>query len=87
VTPRNATGAQKVFKKAERVEFKTNAGDVILTGAEGAERCDYDVRVCTDSIVLPKSLRTFSPWKEEISFGCRWVRKDALISTIKVLRE
>jgi hypothetical protein len=35
-TPRKASGARRAFKKAERVEFKTNAGNVIfLTKAEG----------------------------------------------------
>jgi hypothetical protein len=61
--------------------------ECVFDGKAIAEQCDYGVRVCTDYIVLPKSLRTFPPLKEETSFGCRWVRKEAFISAIEALRE
>lgn len=61
--------------------------ECVFDGKATAEQCDYGVRVCTDYIVLPKSLRTFPPLKEETSFGCRWVRKDAFISAIEALRQ
>jgi hypothetical protein len=61
--------------------------ECVFDGKAIAEQCDYGVRVCTDYIVLPKSLRTFPPLKEETSFGCRWVRKEAFISVIEALRE
>jgi hypothetical protein len=61
--------------------------ECVFDGKAIAEQCDYAARVCTDYIVLPKSLRTFPPLKEETSFGCRWVRKEAFISAIEALRE
>lgn len=59
----------------------------IFDGKEIAEHCDDGVRVCTDYIVLPMSLRTFPPLTEETPFGCRWVRKNAFISELGNLRE
>lgn len=61
--------------------------ECVFDGKEIAERCDYGVRVCTDYIVLPKSLPTFPPIAEETAFGCRWVRKKVFISALETLRE
>jgi len=60
--------------------------ECVFGGKEMAETCDYGVRVCTDYIVLPKSLRTSPPLSEETAFGCRWVRKTAFISVLETLR-
>jgi hypothetical protein len=59
----------------------------VFDGKEIAGHCDHGVRVYTDYIVLPKSLRTFSPKAEETAFGCRWVRKKAFVSVLESLRE
>jgi hypothetical protein len=56
-------------------------------GKEIARKCDYGVRVCTDYILLPKSLPTFPPMTEETDFGCRWVRKDTFIAVLGTLRK
>jgi hypothetical protein len=61
--------------------------ECVFDGKEIAEHCDNGVRVCTDYIVLPKSLRTFPPLAEETAFGCRWVRKTAFISVLESLRD
>jgi hypothetical protein len=50
------------------------------------EECDYGVRVCTNYVVLPKSIATFPPMVEETSAGCRWVRKEAFLSELARLR-
>ena len=60
--------------------------ECIFDGKEVREHCDYGVRVCTDYIVLPKSLPAFPPMTEEPPFGCRWVRKTLLISVLGSLR-
>jgi hypothetical protein len=44
-------------------------------GKDIAQSCDYGVRVCTDYIVLPKSIATSPPMSDDPPFGCRWVRK------------
>jgi len=56
--------------------------ECVFDGKDVNKNCDYGVRVCTDYIVLPKSLRTFPPMAEETAFGCRWVRKKAFISLL-----
>ena len=61
--------------------------ECVFDGKEIAERCNYGARVCTDYIVLPKSLPTFPPLEEESPFGCRWVRKKAFISVLENLRK
>ena len=61
--------------------------ECVFDGKEIAEHCDYGVRVCTDYIVLPKSLRTFPPIAVVTDFGCRWVRKKAFISVLERLRD
>ena len=54
-------------------------------GNDIREKCDYGVRVCTDYVVLPKSIPTFPPVSENTPFGCRWVRKSAFISLLSGL--
>lgn len=56
--------------------------ECVFAGRDTAEQCDYAVRVCTDYIVLPKSMRTFPPVTESTPFGCRWVRKSDFISLL-----
>jgi hypothetical protein len=59
--------------------------ECVFGGNTTAERCDDGVRVCTDYIVLPKSMPTFPPMTEDTSFGCRWVRKQGFISLLGTL--
>ena len=48
-------------------------------------QCDDGVRVCTDYIVLPKSMPTFPPESTNTDFGCRWVRKRPFIAILESL--
>jgi len=50
----------------------------VFDGKEVHQQCDYGIRVCTDYITLPQTVRTFPAKKEETSFGCRWVRRTAM---------
>ncbi len=59
--------------------------ECVFDGNTTAERCGDGVRVCTDYIVLPKSMPTFPPMTEETSFGRRWVRKQNFISLLGTL--
>lgn len=59
--------------------------ECVFDGKDTAEKCDYGVRVCTDYIVLPKSMHTFPPMTKDAPFGCRWVRKQAFISLLETL--
>jgi hypothetical protein len=61
--------------------------ECVFNGKEIAKQCDYGVRICTDYIVLPKSLATFPPMTDETPFGCRWVRKESFISVLGSLHE
>jgi len=61
--------------------------ECVFGGKAIAEQCDYGVRICTDYILLPKSLPTFPAMTEDTPFGCRWVRKEAFISVLGTLRE
>ena len=61
--------------------------ECVFEGKEIVKQCDYGVRVCTDYIVLPKSLPVFPPITDETQFGCRWVRKEAFISLLESLPE
>jgi hypothetical protein len=54
--------------------------ECVFNGAPVNQGCDYGVRVCTDYIKLPESLPAFPTDGDEPPFGCRWVRKAALIS-------
>jgi hypothetical protein len=57
----------------------------VFDGKEIAQKCDYGVRVCTDYIKLPKSIRAFPPESNDPPFGCRWVRKAVFISLLDTL--
>lgn len=59
--------------------------ECVFGGNTTAERCDDGVQVCTDYIVLPKSMPTFPPLTEDTSFGCRWVRKQGFVSLLGTL--
>ena len=56
--------------------------ECVFEGASPSQQCDYAVRVCTDYILLPKSLTTFPPDGTDTPFGCRWVRRDQFISEL-----
>lgn len=44
-----------------------------------SQTCDYGVRVCTDYIKLPTSLKTSPPEDTDTPFGCRWVRREQFV--------
>jgi hypothetical protein len=60
--------------------------ECVFDGKVPSESCDYGVRVCTDYIKLPKSLRTFPPRTATTDFGCRWARKKALMAMLENLQ-
>jgi hypothetical protein len=57
----------------------------IFDGKEIAQKCHYGVRVCTDYIRLPTSVRAFPPESNDSPFGCRWVRKAVFMSLLDSL--
>lgn len=59
--------------------------ECVFDGKEINQKCDDGVRVCTDYITLPKSLRVFPPMTEDTPFGCRWVRRKAFLSELDSL--
>lgn len=59
----------------------------VFDGSEIAQQCDYGVRVCTDYIQLPSTLRVFPKKSVEVPFGCRWVRKRGFISWLETRRD
>ena len=65
----------------------TDSRDEGLVFGESSEECDYGVRVRTDYIKLPKSLRAFPNSGNDPPFGCRWVRKNLLTSVLDELGE
>ena len=62
-----------------------SAYECVFEGAKPSESCGDAVRICTDYIVLPKSIPTFPPAEEDTPFGCRWVRKQAFIQVLEAL--
>jgi hypothetical protein len=61
--------------------------ECVFAGKNVAQKCDDGVRVCTDYIKLPKSPQTSPPMSDDTPFGCRWVRKEAFLSTLDMLRK
>jgi len=59
--------------------------ECVFDGKTVAERCDDGVRICTDYIVLPKSIHTFPPASEDTPFGCRWARRQPFLSLLGTL--
>jgi hypothetical protein len=59
----------------------------VFDGKDTSQQCDYGVRVCTDYIILPKSIHTYPPETEDVPFGCRWVRKTVFISQLEELEK
>ena len=57
----------------------------VFGGKEIRQKCDDGVRVCTDYITLPKSLRVFPPMTGDTPFGCRWLRRKAFLSELDSL--
>jgi hypothetical protein len=56
--------------------------ECVFDGKKVSDECDYAVKVCTDYIKLPSTVRTFPPVAEETSFGCRWIRKGTFLSLL-----
>ena len=51
--------------------------------ASSAEKaCDYAVRICTDYIKVPDSIRMFSREGSDAPFDCRWARRDAFVDLL-----
>ena len=61
--------------------------ECIFEGSTIAQQCNYGVRVCTDYIILPKSLKTFPPASDAAPFGCRWIRRDSFTSLLNEMAE
>jgi len=59
--------------------------ECVFDGKDTAQQCDDGVRVCTDYIRLPKTVRAFPPVTENTPFGCRWVRKSVFVSLLEDL--
>jgi hypothetical protein len=59
----------------------------VFDGQSISDKCDYGVRVCTDYIKLPKSIRTSPAAREDTDFGCRWVRRASFVSVLKSIEE
>jgi hypothetical protein len=59
--------------------------ECVFDGKDTSQQCDYGVSICTDYIILPKSIRTYPPETENVPFGCRWVRRTVFISQLKEL--
>jgi len=59
--------------------------ECVFDGKDTAQQCDDGVRVCTDYIRLPKTVRASPPVTENTPFGCRWVRKSVFVSLLEDL--
>jgi hypothetical protein len=59
-----------------------NSYECLFDGSVPGPSCDYGVRVCTDYIVLPKEVRTFTSEKDDPPFGCRWVRRSRFMDLL-----
>jgi hypothetical protein len=57
--------------------------ECVFEGKEVNHQCDYGIRVCTDYISLPPTVRTFPPKNEETDFGCRWVKRAAMEALVQ----
>ena len=57
--------------------------ECVFGGKSITEQCDYGVRVCTDYIKIPKSIRTYPPTSD--APGCRWIKKEAFMSLLDSL--
>lgn len=60
--------------------------ECIFDGKDVDHKCDYGVRICTDYIEIPANFQSY-PEDAEMPFGCRWVRKSLLISTLEGLEK
>jgi hypothetical protein len=61
--------------------------ECVFDGSTIAQQCDYGVRVCTDYIILPKSIKAFPPGSDVASSSCRWVRRDLFTSLLNEMAE
>jgi hypothetical protein len=59
-----------------------NSYECVFDRSTPNQSCDYAVRVCTDYIVLPKEVRTFTSEKDDPPFGCRWVRRSRFMDLL-----
>jgi len=57
--------------------------ECVFGGATPDQQCAPAVRVCTDYILLPKTLPTSPPERTETPFGCRWIKRDQFISELR----
>jgi hypothetical protein len=61
--------------------------ECVFNAKDIADKCAYGVKVCTDYVVLPKSLPVFPPLRENVPFGCRWVRREPFLATLTRFRD
>jgi hypothetical protein len=89
VAPKTASGGYGTVHYAEvfneGYSSMMNSYECVFDGKEISAQCDSGVRVCTDYVKLPKTMRTFPPKTQDTPFGCRWVRKSAFMSLLKKL--
>ena len=86
IEPKDKTGAYGTVRYSlvfnEGYSSMRTSYECVFDGSTTAEGCDYGVRVCTDYIVLPKSLKAFPLAGDVAAFGCRWVRRDRFTSLL-----
>ena len=70
----------EVFKQG--YSSMENSYECVFDGSDPAQSCDNGVKVCTDYIVLPKEVRTFTSEKDDPPFGCRWVRRSRFLDLL-----
>jgi len=57
----------------------------VFDGVKTSDQCGDAVRICTDYIVLPRSIPTFPPVEQSSPFGCRWVKQQDFIQVLESL--
>jgi hypothetical protein len=86
ITPKATTGYgviqyARVFN--EGYSSMRTSYECVFDGKDINQQCDYGVRVCTDYIILPKSVATFPPKTLETPFGCRLIRRAVLLPLLE----
>lgn len=61
--------------------------ECVFDGKDSTQSCDYAVRVCTDYVLLPKTLSTAHGGAVDAPFGCRWVRKSRFVATLEEMSD
>jgi hypothetical protein len=60
--------------------------DCVFDGKEIAQQCDDGVRVNTDQVILPKSVKTYpSSNNGSLSENTKWVRKKVFVTYLRKL--